>query len=640
MVASGITSGALAISLVVASSAVATAAPRDSRKTSLDEVPNETIVVTGSRRAQPLAETTTATEVITRDDIKNSGSENIAGLLSHHPGLDVQQSFRGSDVRMQGLSSTYVLILVDGERAIGRIGGAIDLQRFPLEDVERVEIIKGPSSALYGSDALAGVINIITRRGTERFEAKLHSSMGQLGKSDLSVEIAAKHGPWATLSSVGWHAGAGYDLDPGNVASTASSYNERHIRQHITYTPRKPLTIRANGEYLHRDQVGIDGSATGAVFDRTSRTEIAGISLGAEWRFAGETRLSASARYSAWNDQLLRDQRLSQALDSYESTREKLGELRTQFDASLAKGHYLSIGAEGLAESLRADRLSNSGSRYRGALFAVDEWTLDSRAYIVLSPGIRIDTDSQFGTRATPKLAARWDAREDVILRASYGQGFRAPNFRELLLFFENPAVGYRVLGNQALKPETSHGANTSVEAKLRPAMWATLSGFFNEVDDLITTDLALDMEGTQVFGYVNIESARTAGTEARLKTLPLPGLTVDAGYTFTSTLDRSTGRALPGRSRHQATLRTTYQPPDSSLTFSLRGGVYGPRVFFEDEESVTTAPYGDISGRVAGDIASYLSVFAGAENLLGAGDAKLLPIPPRTFYGGMTARY
>ncbi len=169
MVASGITSGALAISLVVASSAVATAAPRDSRKTSLDEVPNETIVVTGSRRAQPLAETTTATEVITRDDIKNSGSENIAGLLSHHPGLDVQQSFRGSDVRMQGLSSTYVLILVDGERAIGRIGGAIDLQRFPLEDVERVEIIKGPSSALYGSDALAGVINIITRRGTERF---------------------------------------------------------------------------------------------------------------------------------------------------------------------------------------------------------------------------------------------------------------------------------------------------------------------------------------------------------------------------------------------------------------------------------------------------------------------------------------
>jgi outer membrane receptor for ferrienterochelin and colicins len=603
---------------------------------------DETIVITGSRRAQPLAETTTATEVISREDIVNSGAESLAGVLANHPGLDVQPALRGSDVRMQGLSSTYVLILVDGERAIGRIGGAIDLQRFPIEEIERVEIVKGPSSALYGSDALAGVINIITRKGTAPLSATLHSSMGQLGKSDLSAELGAMMGAWSSLTSAGWHVGDGYDRDRSNLATTASSFDERHIKQSFKYAASKTLTLRAGGEYLVRDQVGTDESATGAVFDRTSRTETAGLSLGSEWRGAEGRRFAANARYGLWHDQLLRDQRLSEALDSYEATEEQIGELRFQHDRAFAENHYLSAGVEGLAESLEADRITGRGSRYRAALFVQDEWTLDTQPYIVLSPGVRADADTQFGFHVTPKLAARYDVREGLTIRASYGQGFRAPNFRELLLFFENPAVGYRVSGNEDLKPEHSHGANVSAQAKLGDRWWGTLSSFYNDIENLITTDLvSVDgMDGTQVFGYVNVESARTAGVESQLKTSPIAGLTVDVGYTFTSTLDRSTGRALPGRARHQATAKATYQYPDSSLRLHIRGGLYGSRVFFEQDEEVSASPYADISSRITGDIAKYLSVFVGAQNLLNAGDALLLPIAPRTFYGGMTARY
>lgn len=607
-----------------------------------NESAGETIIVTGARREQTLKAATTATEVIGSQEIEDSGAETLAGVLSTHPGLDVQPSFRGSQVRMQGMASTYVLVLVDGERAIGRIGGAIDLQRFPVEDIERIEIVKGPSSALYGSDALAGVINIITKKSSELLSARLHSSMGQWGKTDLSGDLGASLGAWTSNASFGWHVGDGYDLDPSDLATTASSFDERHLKQTLAVAIRKSLTLRANGEYLLRDQAGIDVSGSGAVYDRTSRTETAGASIGFDWFSAAGARLAATLRYGLWHDQLLRDQRRSDALDSFEKTEEQIGELRVQHDRALTPQHFLSVGLEGLVQGLTADRLSSSGSRFRSALFVQDEWTLSTAPYIVVSPGIRADVDTQFGTHITPKLAARWDVREEVTVRASYGQGYRAPSFRELLLFFENPAVGYRVLGNEALAPETSHGANASTQAKLGKRTWGTLSVFYNDVENLITTDLVTDsdMDGSQVFGYVNISSARTGGLESRLTASPIEGWTVDVGYTFTDTLDRSSNRPLPGRARHQASAKTTYQPAGSVIRMSMRGSLYGSRVFFQNDDEVSSSPYADLSGRIAGELAPFLSVFAGVENVLGAGDATLLPIAPRSFYGGMTARY
>tara|TARA_R110002096_G_scaffold436100_1_gene667722 strand:- start:91856 stop:92449 length:594 start_codon:yes stop_codon:yes gene_type:complete len=129
---------------------------------------NETIVVTGSRREQTLGDSVVATEVVTRREIEDSGAQNLGQLLGSQPGLEVVQGLRGQEVRMQGLSPDYVLILIDGQRTLGRVDGAINLSRMATGDIERIEIVKGPSSSLYGSDALAGVINIITHKGKDR----------------------------------------------------------------------------------------------------------------------------------------------------------------------------------------------------------------------------------------------------------------------------------------------------------------------------------------------------------------------------------------------------------------------------------------------------------------------------------------
>jgi outer membrane receptor for ferrienterochelin and colicins len=602
----------------------------------------EVIVITDARRERPLAETTVATEVITREQIEQSGAETLAELLADHPGIEVAGSLRGSAIRMQGLDADYVLVLVDGQRAIGRINGAINADQFPVEDIERIEIVKGASSALYGSDALAGVVHIITRKADRPMEAELHSSYGRFNTLDLSGRVGGRHGAWNTRTSAGWHRSDGYDLDPATVGTSASAYDDLHIAHRTSYGPMANLELVLRADYQRRDQHGVDASSTGAVFDRTTRTETASTSLAARWQPARSATISASGHYSLWLDQFLLDQRASAALDRYETAREQLGEAKLQYDAAITGRHFLSVGGEGLAEFLESDRLAGDGARYRIALFGQHEWTIVGLPAVVVAPGLRMDLDSQFGQHVSPKLAARWDVHHDWIVRASYGAGFRAPGFRELLLRFENPNVGYLIEGNPALEPESSRSANAGVEARIHRRATAAVNLFHNDIDNLIAVDLLDEpsADGIERFGYVNIASARTRGLELQAKIEARQALAVELGYTLTDTLDRQSGTVLPGRALHRGTVRATYRIPSARLALYLGGSLYGRRTFFDGDLATEADPYVSIDGRLQMDVTSYLTLFSGVDNALNEGDPQLLPIAPRTFYGGATARY
>ena len=138
-----------------------------------DAEPGAELVVTATRTATPRGDAPVAVELITREDIAASGAENLADLLEGQPGLDVERSYLGAALRMQGMNPDQVLILVDGERVLGAKDGVIDLGRFPVENIQQVEIVKGPGSALYGADAMGGVVNLITRTPDEPMRAAL-----------------------------------------------------------------------------------------------------------------------------------------------------------------------------------------------------------------------------------------------------------------------------------------------------------------------------------------------------------------------------------------------------------------------------------------------------------------------------------
>lgn len=609
----------------------------------------DAIVVTGSRTERPLSEAPVATEVITEEEIAESGAQNLSELLEEHPGVYLDRSFAGAGPQLQGLPADYTLVLVDGVRQPGRINGVLDLDRFSIEEIERVEIVRGSASALYGSDAMGGVINIITREAKKPLELSALGSVGAYRTIDASLGAGMTRAVWSARLSGGYHTSDGFDLDPSDVATTQAQAEQHNAAMQASLSPSRELTLTATADYRRRERQAIDLSpAGGAVFDRDNLTETTSVLLKPEWKVAEGTRLEVRASLSLFRDQFLLDQRGANDLDELSDTRERLAQLGAQIDTLLGGSHLLSVGSEAWYEKLSTERLlSGSGERTRAALYVQDEWTLLDGPLLVLLPGARVDIDSQFGVYATPRAALRVDPLDELTLRASYGWGFKAPDFRELYLLFENPSAGYLVEGNTALQPETSESVNLGAELRPHRSVWLSAQAFWNELRDRIGTDLVpADDVGPRRFRYRNIDSASSRGVEANVRLSPLSGLRLDMGYAWTQTRDGAGGQPFSGQPLHRATASARYRVPGLGFEALGRGAFVGKRPFYQDTNGDEVAERQDASGyasvdlRLAQAVGYGVTTFLLAENLLDAGDADFLPMQPRTFSGGMRLDY
>ena len=612
---------------------------------------SRTIVVTGARTEQAVGDSAVATQVIRREAIEASGAENLAELLEEQPGLQVLRAFAGAGgagVQMQGLDPKYTLILVDGQRATGRVNGTIDLSRFPAEDIEQVEIVKGPGSALYGADAIAGVINIITRKTQRAREAEAHASYGSFDTQDLSGRAGLRRGRWGGGLAAGWHHTRGFDRDPSTLATTGNAQQNLNLSQWTELRARQDVKLTLTADAQQRDLRGVDSGATRAVFDRQNLTRTASLTLTPELTWAAPARLRLTGHVAYFDDRYSLDQRGSDELDDMQRTRDALGQVSAQYDHLVAGRHMFTAGVETQLEGLSTPRLEQGrASRQRFALFVQDEWRVRGDSRVVIVPGGRFDLDSQFGAFATPRLALRVDPHPDLTLRASAGLGYRAPSFRELYLSFANPSAGYRVSGNPELRPETSRGLTVGFLVKAGGFAQLEAHAFANDLRNLITTDTSSVMAvGQGVFSYVNVGSARTRGVEAVFGLRARRLVSGDASYTLSDTLDRERMRPLPGKPRHSGSVRLQLHHRGAGTTAQLRIGVQGRQQYYADadadgvDEVVGVAAYATLDLRVAQELfRGRMALFFGVDNLLDAGDALYLPLVPRGFYGGFTVR-
>lgn len=279
------------------------------------------------------------TEVIGRKDIDAMGAKDISETLGNVPGIEVrpaQAGERGSTVRLQGLSAQNVLILVDGQRTTGRFSGAIDLTRFKSDDIERIEIVKGASSALYGSDSIAGVINIITKEAKQPLYAEFRTLSGTGNQQYFGpyldfrnyATVGAKSDKLSTLFTVGWHKGEGYDLTPdatsgprvGRTASlapgynpypndtsflssyllatrlpsyhpplestTAGAFNDLNLSNKSTIQINPNLLLTTTLYYRYLQQAAVDAVLPRTVFDRTNKTYDVMGAVNADWNLS------------------------------------------------------------------------------------------------------------------------------------------------------------------------------------------------------------------------------------------------------------------------------------------------------------------------------------------------------------------
>lgn len=613
------------------------------------------VVVTGTAMETPLEDSPVRLDVYTREAIDRSGARDVAELLEETLGVLVTRTFRGDSLQLGGLDPEYTLILVDGDRVPGRLGGGIDLGRYTLENVERIEVLRGPGSALYGSDAIGGVVNILTRRATRETELEgvAQAGWGSGAIVDLGAMGGFRAGPLAVRATGGYHASEAFRR--GDAIATAGSAREQWHLGARGNLDLGDTEIDARTDYLVRRLSGVDVRATGAIFDRVQLAEQLQTTLGARYRNGRGTTISARLSYSLFREQFLNDQRGSNALDDVQDNREHLGQLTAQLD-HLAGAHRISVGYEHLAQLLESQRLTEIGRRTRIAPFVQDEWTVvDDEVRLTVVAGARLDFDSQFGHALSPRVGFRVDPVPQVVLRATYGMGFRAPSFQELFLRFENPSVGYVIQGNPRLGPERSHGVDVSAEWTPWPELVVTGAYYRNDLEGMITPVTVFDdpAHGT-LFGYANLERAYTQGLEARLAIRPIPEVRILSGYAFLDTRDETAQRPLENRPAHRVTASAQLEHRETGLGANARFALSLDRVVFvdDDRDGLESArvldPVAQLDVRLSWAFLEHLApgraphqdieVSVGIDNVLDAGDAFLV-LRPRTYWAALRGR-
>lgn len=531
----------------------------------LDRLPIalEQLVVTAARRSQRLADAVQTVDVISRSAIEATGATDLASVLAEQAGIALQQGHpAGAGVMLQGLGSERVLILLDGQPVAGRLSGVFDVSRIPTSIVDRVEVVKGPQSALYGTDAMGGVINIITRRpAADAFSVSVTTTAGTQARRDGSAALSyAAHGMSAAIDvghrhtettpglssaegALAARTDAALRLRAGNDSSTWVEASVLALDERQRWRTSTFYNFGDNRQWSGRISAGrqfgrhrIVPTLSASSYDHLSRASTAPMPFAGD---AGQRQL----------------QRVHQA------------EL-------LYNGRFGSEGAHAVDIGTQVRRDETDTERVPGGLrtltvvepFAQAELALGSR--LTLSPGTRWSSSSLWGNNVTSRLAARWSATEDVTVRASVGEGFRAPDFKELFMFFQNTNAGYAVVGNPDLRPESSRNISLGTEWVGR-RQYARVQLFTTMFRDFIETQPITAGEAP-VYRYANIDNGMTRGVELE-SGVTIAGVRAEASYAGLATRNNATGLPLLGRPTHSGRATVT-----AMLPFALRTNVSG----------------------------------------------------------------
>jgi outer membrane receptor for ferrienterochelin and colicins len=632
-------------------------APRPARA----PCPPVEVVVTGTRTKESSQRATVRTETVTRDEAERRGARNVGEALAGEPSLQVNPQAYGylgapSGVQMQGLDGDRVLVLEDGERVIGDTGGVLDLAELPLADVDRIEYVVGPSSSLYGTNALGGVINIVTAPPKHRGPSARGRVEGRSSGDFLGEGAAAYRGKETWLELDGSYAERHEKLLDQGPALLLPSGSTALIGLRVGLRPLPRTNVRLKARFGHDHNDGLtteDVPGLGTyLIDTPETTNRVTLNALETLELTGGSRVDFSLGRSIFRGETARDRRDSPV----DETRRRAADLQSfETTATIADGESrtwvfgIRHETESFSETVHKVIVAGTTLESRSAQEVAPMLLATSAAYAQLGyrfterlsvmPGVRGELHDRYGAVVAPRLALALRPSELVSLRASGGRGFRAPSAKEYGFVFDHSVLGYRVLGNPELEPETSWGVNGDVTLRPSPQWRFRVGAFGNWVKNLIDFALAPEQTDPAVidYRYVNVDRARTAGGDASVRAEPLPGFVATLAYAYLFTQNDTTGERLPNRPPHTVTASLAAKP-SSSLNALVRLR-YLTETWVSDE--VSTPAHALLDARVGYEAKSHLEFYLGGTNLLDvkrdphvAGDAR--PTLGATVYVGM----
>ena len=610
----------------------------------------EPVVVTATKTPQHLKDTPVITNLITRTEIEATGAENIGEVLEHTAGIVIHRDAHGDGVQLQGLDSEYILILVDGEPQVGRIAGKLDMARLAVENVERIEIVKGATSSLFGSDALGGVINIITRKATAPFSVQLSQIFEQNSTLDNRGTLELQRDKLNALLTLSRNHRNPIDLDTSDLTTTIDGYANVTGSARTEYQLTPTTSLLFSGQYFTQNQEGISDTSS-VVFDRLGDIENFSGSFGIEHEFRNGTQrtpptlLTGKLYATRYDDESTVVNRETAAVSSQNLTIQDLVKGEVQFDTTLREKHQLTLGGDVVLENLQSQRITG-GERevFTNSLFVQNVSRPISALVFVI--GGRLDNHSEFGIHFSPKLSAMYRMTNDLRLRFSYGQGFRAPDFKNLYLDFTNVTAGYQVLGNPGLRPESSHNWNLGLEYEIFDGLLGKVHLYRNDLHNLIEAErIGQSAAGGSKFEYQNISKAFTEGVDIEAVIGSVGGFTSTVGYAYLRGADKETGLPLLNRSTHNGTLKLAYLHTNSGFLMDLRGRYASSWGFFDDGDKVLEpeelAPsYWLWNIRASKTLFKMFKASIGCNNIFDFKIPTFYTFTGRSVYGGLSLTY
>lgn len=577
--------------------------------------------------------------VVTREEIEASNPVDLLDAVRGEPGITLTGRSVGGrkTMAMRGLEGKHVLNLIDGRRisASDDTVGHSDYQYgwLPLSVVERIEVIRGPMSTLWGSEALGGVVNLITRQPKDRWIGSVGINAADLSKGDGGDRAGAN-------LFVAGPLGAGLDLrligDMQRVSAVPLKEDRRYSELEGRKTQAAGFTAGWNFLPGQRLEVGmIDGH------EERWRGNVSTSSTAADDSYDDRYELERSHGHVSWQGQFngwrAQANYYRSELDIVSKRNNGVAPTRPQnlrdavFDGHAAiklGSHTLTIGGEQRVETLEnAGLIGGEDEATHKALFIQSESPLTTS--VILTAGLRADNHEIFGTEYSPRAYLVWEATPELIVKGGYGHAFKAPTLKQISPNYVGAEGPHTFLGNANVKPESSDSLEIGVDwqrgnLNLRGVLYHT------KVEDLISYTVVSIVGPRRTYLYDNISRAKVTGAEAGFTWAIRDGLTWNVDLTLLKTRDGDTGDELTGRPKVSLASRLDWQVGDG---WSARAGM---EHFGTQRVAVTTTSYGSLpsyslwNASVAKQLGKGTSLRIGLENM---GNTRLAEKSPNFSY-------
>ena len=616
-----------------------------------ENIQTRDVVVTASRTEQELKETPTAAEVITREELERTGANTLTEALKRSANINVTQSAMGNNVSLRGMNNNQTLILINGRRIrtedTNDSANKYELNRVNMANVDHIEIIRGAASSLYGSEAMGGVINIITKKDakesvtfggdwtTHETDAYFHASTGKIGK--WAVDIDGKYSKtrnWGYLGSTAQVISMGGSNTYSMVTQSTNQYGERYFFDiDGRYAIDKDKEWDIFFDYMREDLKS--QSMTAHVLNMPPYMNNRTVLTAGYLNLFDHERWTAGTGYKgkdsrgdyelrAYFTEFNKDQKVYYSY--YSGNNHNAGDLSSHDDMTFksfvvdgkrtlqAGDHNLiTFGGEYRNEKYDSTRLANgSTSQDYEAVYLQDEWMPDTRWTVI--PSVRYDHSGDFGSKVTAKLGSTYKLSRNARLKANFGSAYRAPTASEMYMDWSHSSYAY-ILGNPDLQPETSLNFDFSIEAE-KGRTSGKIGYFRNKVKNLIDYEYIGTTSGLYTYRYYNVNKATIQGIEAEATQKLGDKFSLKAGYAFLDAYNSETDERLANRARHNIKLSLNFDDAKASgVTASLyQDWLLGYR--YEIGNEVGDTHLNTLNFVINKDFKNGLSAYFGVDNI------------------------